>query len=512
MNASIPPQTSDSKKVFIRLFQFLIVFGIALKLYGVNDPWKRHDHYNYGGIFTTTYAECLKSTPLAQSKGVPHICRDGLETNLLHLYKAHPPSVLFGLWGWTNLFGSSEAAYRLFIFFFSTLNIGLLFFIARRARPESEIFPWAAAAFQACFLGNMYFGTHLDFIGEFTVFFLLATALAALHQHLTLACFFGLLSGLSSWPGYIVFGPLWLYSWSIGRGRKRVFLCAVFGFACALATMMWLHQTLDILDFLRMKLTNPGYIQKREKDWLEPLRFLKTFVTSQARLLSPLFASLAFFELFAGSAKDFLKVRGLKDWQNLTPFHHAVLLSGGTGLIYALIGHEYVMVHVYLYLLFTPGLALLAARFCERAINGEDFGKLNQFESRLLAGLSIAFIAFYPYGIFKTKDIHDAINSLALAGSAGALLSIIAQARRRATALLSLVTIAAVANGSQVMNYRNEPDTERSFCEKARAEYRQTGKPVETEEVESDAKRYIYCVGIPIHYGMKESSQVTLEE
>lgn len=489
------------KSFVIRFFQVLIICGIAMKLYGLNDPWKRHDHYNFGGIVTTAYAECLKSTPLEISKGVPHSCQRGFDDKSLHFYRAHPPSILFAMWGWTSLLGSAEWAYRLFIFFFSTLNIGLVFLIARRARPDSSVFPWIAAAFQACFLGNIYFGTHLDFIGEFTVFFILATALAALDGRLNLACLLGLFAGFSAWPGYIVFGPLWLYTLMIGRGRKRVFLTAIAGFVCALLTMMWLQGTSDIVEFLRFKLLSPGYIAQRERGWSEPFRFILNFFTSQARLLSPLFAAMAFFELSFGEGKRYFIPR---EWRNLTPFHHAVLLAGGTGLCYALIGHEYLMVHVYLYLLMTPGMALLTAHFCERVIH---VGSLKEaLESQgprslaIMSGLILLCAAVYPYGIFQTSLVHDVINSVSFISASLAAIYFLRKTSPNPKVIYALIALSAAANASQVANYRNEPDTERSFCQQAREEYARTGKPVETTEEESDAKDLLYCVGIPVIY------------
>lgn len=486
-------------KALIRFFQILIICGIGMKFYGLTDPWKRHDHYNFGGVFTTAYAECLKSTPLEVSKGIPHICHRGTDDTITY-YRAHPPTILFAFWGWTSLFGAAEWSYRLFVLLFSVLNIGLVYFIARRARPESPIFPWAAAGFQSVFLGNMYFGTHLDFIGEFTVFFVLATALSALHQRLTLASILGLGAGLSAWPGYIVFGPLWLYTLLIKKGRKRVFLTAIAGLGFALASMMWLHQTTDIVDFLRLKLLRPGYIRMNEKGWSEPVRFVLNFFGSMARLLSPLFAALALFELARGEGRAFFQRRR---WPSLSPFHHAILLSGGTGFIYALVGHEYFMVHVYLYLLLTPAMALLCASFCERVLESGGLAAAVADDRKVLTVLALFLAAVYPYGIFKTNSIHDALTSSALIlASLGAIYGVWRRVQG-AQLLLALVALSSLGNASQVVNYRNEPDTERSFCDKARAEYARTGKPVETTEEESDAKSLIYCVGIPIKYSVK---------
>ena len=474
-----------------RLFAaFLIGFGILAKFYGINDPWKTHDHYNFGGVWTTTYAECLKSTPLSISKGIPH--QSCWKPDPVY-YRAHPPTILFAMWGWTSVFGSAEWSYRLFVLFFSCMNIGWVFLIGRETRA-GPLFPWLAAGLQSVFLGNMYFGTHLDFISEFTVFFCLMTAWLALRGWLTAACFAGLAAGVSAWPGYIVFAPLWAYTWMIGRGRKRVFLFGCLGFALALATMMWLHQTTDIVAFLREKLLSPGYVKKEEKGVLEPLRFLVNVIKSFARLLSPVLAAFAVYELSRGRLKS-LFTSWRSRWKGLSPVHHATWLAGGTGLVYALIGHEYFMVHVFLYLLLTPGLAFAGASFLDGLIRGE------KVESRAwMIVFALLFASLYPYGIFKSNPLHDAITSAILALSALALVFFAARAKLTPRVAGVLVAIAALGNFSQLMNYRNEPDTERSFCEKAREEYGRTGQPIHTKEPQSSAKDFLYCRGIPIQY------------
>ncbi len=484
---------------FVKKFcAILIFFGIGAKFYGITDPWKKNDHYNFGGIYTTAYAECLKSTPLAESKGVPH---KRCWTNEPEYYRAHPPTLLFGFWGWTSVFGSAEWSYRLFILVFSTMNIGLIFLIGRQVRPG--VFPWLAAAFQSTFLGNMYFGTHLDFIGEFTVFFVLLSSLFALKGRITTAGLLALVAGISAWPGYIAFGPLWAYTWLTGKGRKRIFAFGAFGFCLALATMMWLQQTYDIVEFFRVKLFSPGYIKKEEKGFLEPLRFASNFVSSNSRLLSPLFCVFAFMELIMGEGRAFFT--GWRNrFRNLTPFHHAVLLSSGTGLIYALIGHEYFMVHVYLYLLFTPGLALLAARFVEKLFAGDIPASLRKWQVTLTI-VGLLFAALYPYGIYKTNVVHDALTSVALIICVLALIAQTWRKKLNPNFVAGLIAFGAAANFSQLLNYRNEPDTERSFCIKAREEFGRTGQPVVTVEPRSDAKDLMYCKDVPIIYSSEST-------
>ncbi len=269
------------------------------------------------------------------------------------------------------------------------------------------------------------------------------------------------------------------------------------GLVLVLSIMMWLHQRADIVDFLKTKLLDPGYVTKEEKGWFEPLLFLKNIVTSWARLLSPLLATLAAAELIRGEGKFFV-TDWRSRWKNLTPFHHAVLLAGGTGVIYAILGHEYFMVHVFLYQFMTPGLALLAARFIEKWAQGEATIATKK-ERIIITIMAVLFAALYPYGIYQSSFVHDVFNSIFFIGSTLALIWLIWRPKRSAPALLGLVALCAFANASQTINYRNEPDTERSFCEKARAEYERTGQVVHTTEKRSDAKDF-YCRGVPIEY------------
>jgi hypothetical protein len=530
---------SDSD--FLRTICAILIFlGILSKFYGINEPWKTHDHYNFGGVWTTSYAECLKQTPIAISRGIPlTLCW----TDKPSYYPAHPPTVLIALAGWTQIFGNAEWAYRLFFLIFSTLNILLLFKIARIVRPIG-LFPWLAAALQSTFLGGIYFGTHPDFIGEFTVFFILLTALLALKKNMTTACLAALAAGISSWPGYIVFAPLLAYSWLIGKGRKRVMLFGVLALVCAMSTIMWLHQTFDIIDFLKWKLLKPGYVKLDKKGWLEPLNFIHNIITSLSRLLGPLFFSLGIYSLVWGEGRGLIKIFklstpapskiksqltapaeqlrpvgllslnklslkrlslriSLKNYiylKSLNSFHHAVLLCGGMGVLYTLIGHEYMMVHVFLYLFWLPAFALLGASWLEGLFASSE-GMLTPSKS-IATTIAVTVAALYPFGIFKSNIIHDAINSAAI------VISILIfvyyffwrEAKPTARAIAAFLVTGFLINFSQTANYRNEPDTERSFCEHARKEYEATGRPVHAPEASrSDAKSLLYCA--PIYGG-----------
>ncbi|RYZ82755.1 MAG: hypothetical protein EOP06_21170, partial [Proteobacteria bacterium] len=388
-----------------RFCLILITLGILVKFYGINDPWKRSDHYNYGGVLTTTYAECLKTTPLAVSKAVPHI--DCWKSEPAY-YRNHPPTILFGMWAWTSVFGSEEWAYRSFILLFSVLNIGLIFLIAKEVRPGN--FPYLAAACQACFLGNMYFGTHPDFIGEFTVTFLLLGALFALRKQMWAACVLGLVAGISAWPGYIFFGPLFIYSLMIKEGRKRVVAFGAFGVLLAIGTMMWLQQKSDVIEFLMFKIFTPGYLKPERKGWIEIPQLFKSFFDSQARLMSPLLAGIALYGLFVGLGRSYFK---RVNFHTLSKLHHAVLLSGGTGLLYFILSREYFVIHIFLYLLFTPALALLAANFLEQWSEGKLMAPTKSLKRGAIFFVFLS-AAVYPFGIYKSNVTLDIVAAIFL--------------------------------------------------------------------------------------------------
>ncbi|MES2857478.1 MAG: hypothetical protein V4692_16525, partial [Bdellovibrionota bacterium] len=377
--------------------------------------------------------------------------------------------------------------------------------IARRARPESELFPWMAATMQSIFLGGLYFGSHLDFIGEFTVTFTLLSAYFAIGHQSVRACLFAIVAGITSWPGFLMFAVLWIRAMIVKRDRIVITIFGILGLAVGLGMMMWLRQTADIVEFLQQKIMKPGYVKPDNSGVLQPFFFVKNFLTTQARLLGPLFSAVAFFELIRGDRRGMIT---------------AAWLAGGTGIVYAIVGHEYMMVHAYLYLLFTPALALLAARFFERWSAGEL--RLNSRDSKWLVILLLLQIGVYPYGIYKTNVIHDALTSVVLAGTALALIFVVRKNQNGVSGQVvsAFLVLAFIGNLSQMMNYRNEDDTERSFCIKAKEEFARTGQPVHTMEDYSRAKFYIYCRNIPIVYDngsaagqiLKQASEETPEE
>ncbi len=220
-----------------------------------------------------------------------------------------------------------------------------------------------------------------------------------------------------------------------------------------------------------------------------PLAFIKTFFSSQSRMLSPLFAFFAFYELFFGKARTLFR------FKNLEPYHYALLLTGGTGFMTSIAGYKYVMVHVFWFILLMPFFALLCAQFISE-FKSKNY-ELNPLAPSAIA-LGLALLVLYPYGIYQSNLIHDALNSAILA--LGVLVFLFKRYNLNSKSLLILLSATAFANFSQVLNYRNEPDTEHSFCQQALAEFLTTGQPVNTNIRRSLTKDRLYCRGIPINY------------
>jgi len=144
-----------------------------------------------------------------------------------------------------------------------------------------------------------------------------------------------------------------------------------------------------------------------------------------------------------------------------------------------------------------PFYAVLCAEFSYRVFESS----IDTVKSlKWFFGFALVFVILYPYGAYKTNTVHDAITSMALAGSVFAFGYWLLKHKISAKILFTLIILAASANFSQVVNYRNEQDTEYPFCEWAREEYKNTGKPIHTKEQLTRNKDMLYCRGIPIIY------------
>jgi len=475
-----------------KLLLLIILVGTLFRCFGITQHWRTHDHYNYGGPINTAYTLCLKKTPLSISRGLPHFNCESGDPAKMTFYTNHPPFLYWGLWGLTSVLGDGEWVYRLFTLIFSILNIWLVYRVARHVWPRGPE-PLFAAFFQSFFLGTIYFGTHVDFPAEFTTSFILLSALAALNELWWLASLFAILSGFTDWPGYFMFSPLLAYAWLRGRGVKQVIVGGFLGALTGLEVMSYLQGTWNLFSFLQNRMAPSIYLKETKTlsgQLLLPFIFIKTFIASHSRMLSPLFAVFAFGELLFGEARK-LFAFGRNYASKLNTYHHALILTGGTGLVTFAAGFQYVMVHIFWLILWMPLMALLCAQFASRCLDGK-----NKISKNVVA-LGLVFAALYPYGVYKTNTLHDAINSVALAG--GCLFFIFSKRLSKQT-FFGLLTLTAVFNFSQVVNYRNEPDSEYSFCQKARAQFSATGQPVVTQEPGSWAQTYLYCRGVTVIY------------
>lgn len=464
----------------------LIAIGAMARAYDISAPWKRKDHYNYGGVHTSRMAECLATTPLTESKGIPHVY---CEPNQQLAYPNHPPTILFSMNAWKTLWGSSaEWTYRSFVMIFSWLNILLVYLIAARLFPQS-LLPFWAAAVQSLTLGGLYFGTHPDFICEFAVFFPLLAAHCYLRGRPHWGGAITVVGGLASWPGFIFFAGQAAYLWLAGLRKKwPLFLWGVVGVMAGLAMMMWLNQALDLSEFLQRKLVKPGYLTAgEEKDRLYVLSWIKTFFQYHSNYLSPLFLLFLLMELYTTTAN--------REWNR--KFVGTLLLIGGGGILYTLIGERYVYVHAFLYLYLFPLYSLLIGRWIYRCtMKSESLAPLDQ-RPAMVVGLVIFVLALYPYGRLQTNLAHDVCNSLLLVGSTLAFAVRLVQRRLTEKAILIIFSAGCLGNVSQMINYRNEPAMDYLFCVRAREEFRQTQQPV-LSAVDPSFTRDFYCRGIPV--------------
>lgn len=471
----------------------LIILGCLAKFFGLNAPWARKDHYNYGGVHTSQMVECHLKVPWNISKGVVMTsCPEGGEPTF---YANHPPTIIYEISALTQIFGSTgEWVYRLFGIFFSLLNIALVFLIARQWRPESQDFPLWAAAFQSLSLFSLYYGSHVDFISEFALTPILMSVWFALRGRAVFAGFAAIAGGLSSWPGFLHFGALFGERLLRRRSVVSTILLGAVGVLVGLAAMMWLRQTFDITEFLRGKLTKPGYVAAADADLFYPLRWLHKMSQQLSWLLSPAFLFLVLMELATRTR--------LREWTREELGRLWLLM--GAGVLYLLLGRDFFYIHAFLHMYLLPGFSLLAASWAVRWL--ERPASTTLWSNARVLPVALAFVpfVFYPYGMLKTNAAHDAVNSLALVTAL--VLAVLTLIRRRDWTpearhrrLLVIVAISGLANISQMISYRREPTRDFEFCERARVEHERTGQPVSVPDgLDAFFTRDYYCAGIPL--------------
>ena len=471
------------------VLMFLVLLGGLARFYDLEAPWKRKGHYNYGGVHTQVYLHCLKTTPLSISHGIPHqTCDEGKPS--ADYYPNHPPTILFALWGWSFVFGESEAALRSFVALFSLLNIGLVFLIARTmGLPEISV--WLATALQATFPGTLFFGTHNDFVCEFAMFFSLLAGYQLLKRRLNLACLITIMAGICAWPGYFGFAGLWAHQILQKKKTWPLFVWGGVGVLCGLGMMMWLHQTTDIVGFLQQKMVHQGYVESTQLDYLYPLRWFYQAWQYHEVLLGPWGLMCLVLSL--------LWLHGQKiKWKILAQL---LALSGG-GVLNAIVGHQFVFVHEFNYLYVLPAYALLIAVFVTHLV-ADSAGALINYEQGLKLprwgyGLFIFFvIATYPFGRYSSNVWHDSINAIVMISVVGYFSTYLFG--RKLSHWIPILVVTALVNISQMINWRNEPALDFDFCKQARVEFARTGQPVKSS-LEPELVSRLYCQGIPVTY------------
>lgn len=461
----------------------LIVIGALARCYDITAPWKRKDHYNYGGVHTAKFVECMRTLPLEQSHGIVY---DTCEKDRMLPYPNHPPTLILAMIGWQDLWHSqAEWTLRSFVILFSWLNIFLVFQIASLLRPQT-LFPYFAAAIQSLTLGGLYFGSHPDFICEFAVFFPLLASYLHLRGKEHRAGFATVIGGLASWPGFLYFAGQLGHHWLLKKKTWRIILWGAIGGACGLALMMWLRQTANIGEFLTHKLANPGYVDRKWTGIAYVIEWIHTFFQYHANYLTPFFLLCVGLELIA-------KTQGKRWTRDILAL---IALIGGGGILYVILGREYVYIHAFLYLYLFPLYSLLAAHWLMRCLEGKSEALFSKRWWLVL--LAIFLLANYPFGRLQSNFYHDVVNSLGLIGVVILFFFYFwrGHARLSEKQILTLLILAGVTNISQMINYRNEPPTDYDFCQKARFEYEQTGQPVPSDD--SNFTRDFYCQGTPL--------------
>lgn len=503
------PLPNMNTRLATRWVGAIMIFGTLTRAYGLFDHWKTNDHYNHGGVMIHVWLRCLRTVPFDLSWGrLMGICEPGQ----VEIYRNHSPLFMWPLWALSYVLGEGEWVARSYYIFFSMCNVFLVYKIARAVWPERPLNWLLATFFQSFFLSGMYFGSHPENISEITLTFMLLSAYLTLNNRIVPAALICIVAGMTSWVGYFQFAPLLIYVWAMRQALKRTLSITFLGVIVCALQMAYLRGTFNFWEFVHYKLTNPEYVRPQSSidTYTLPFRFIENFFKSHSRLLGPLFATLAFYELFFGSARKLWTLSRHKA-AAFTPDIWAIILSGFGGLTYLIPGHKYAMVHIFNYVFLMPMWALL----CTRVVTSlyvalpisidetplrHEASAADLTRTKPLLILAAIFLVLYPYGIYQSRLAHDVLNSIMLSTALIAFLVLYYKRSLTRKSAAAIVALAAFANFSQVMNYRNEADTEYPFCEKARQEYERTGQPVETTERMTMAKRLLYCRGVPIIY------------
>jgi hypothetical protein len=464
----------NNKNIFTICILILFTF-VGLRLFDLNAPWKRMDHYNWGGVHHTMVTECFQKYPLEITRGVAHFsCEDEEQ---MQPYPNWPPLTFLALAEFRNLIGTTEPfATRFFFFIFSVLNLVLCFQIAREFFKSNRDALIVTTLHSLTFYTLLY-STHSDFISDFSSFFFYAAILLALKNQNILAGFGGMVAGMISWGGFFFFPAWFIYLWRKKDPYWKVVFFAWGPLAALLGLflMSYLHRSSSLYAFLYGKLYGPSYIDNK-LSLTYPIEWAYTFFQTQARFLSPAFL----FLMGLGFVSLFRRTEPLEKQDKLL----LILLPG---LIYALLAHQYVYIHSFHYHPLWIGFSLLTYLGLKKCFQFHFSWSLKVF-------LIFALLVF-PYGKYQNSFPWDVANSLLILTSVVVLF--LSLQRKSEMLLVSAIAITSLSSASRFLNFRSESPKDFLFCQKARAEFAMTDQPVKAE-VPPHFTRNFYCRGIKI--------------
>jgi hypothetical protein len=428
--------------------------------------------------------ECFEKSPLSLSKGISHyLCENG---QVGQFYPNWSPMTFLGLAQLRTFLDVQEPwLTRVYFIFFSLLNTGLVFLIAQNLFKGRRDFAFLVTTLHTGTVFTIMYASHPDFVSTFSTFFMNLALYAVVSKRSEWICgLLGLVAGLVCWIGFFFF-PAWsVYRYLTDKkvlNRVNLFWMPV-AVLVGLALMMWLHQTADIIEFLKFKLLDPKYVQEYE-GITYVLKWIYTFVQTEARFLHPVIAALMIFGLYVIVKKDIFE----------SEFYKKLIFISIPGLLFMGLGHEFVYNHSFQYHPIMATFAILAAVGLYQVYRSS----LPRKEFLFLAWTLFIFTAFYPYGKYKSIVWLDAINSLLIISTC--FMFIFALKNNQVARYTALLILVFVTNLSQYLNYRNEKPVDWQFCEDARKQYQLTGQPV-LSPIPANASRKYHCRGIPIQY------------
>lgn len=505
----------------------VVVLGGLLRSYGITQPWAQKDHYNFGGPWFSRFIFCMDNSDWTKTRGriffgcaaendpkrspiVNLLDKDSKEKlNAINVpiaselpdsqhtyYLNHPPLYPWLLYGFYKVFGEFEWVFKSVTLIFSTLNILLVGLLAKLIF-ESEALALAAALLQACFLGTIYFGTHVDYPSEINATFFLLSIFAAIKNRWTLAVILGLVGGAFDWVGFFILPGLWILSIFKKQGLKSTTAGILIAPIMTLGIAAFLKGPKELIQFFVDRLTNSIHhdliARENKQTFLIPIKYVTGTISSYTRLLGPIFLAAGLFAMarIFNMLKNTHPQERIKDFKNNTQLQVIFLLMVPTILI-ATIGAPYLMIHSFWLIPTLPMWAFLVVGLFKE--NQTLFFPRSEKEKSRFRILIIFALVTYPYGILKTYFYFDLFASLLILTSAILVIYYLRQPSKKVFVMTMFV--GCLGNFCEVVNYRFEPPLDREFCLDGLKKYLNDGEKIDLGPTPTKAKLY-YCRGIP---------------